>query len=140
MINLQDIRYVRLGTRDLEGAIDFATKVIGLQLVGREGKSAYFRSDKVAVRGDTRDHTLVYFEGDPSDHTIGFDLKDPADFDPVGEGLDHAGYRAEAASTEECEKRGARGVIQSRDPTGNKIEIVARPFHSGPRYFPSRDA
>ena len=51
MINLQDIRYVRLGTRDLEGAIEFATKVIGLQLVAREGKSVYFRSDKVAVRG-----------------------------------------------------------------------------------------
>ena len=88
MINLQDIRYVRLGTRDLEGAIDYATKILGLQLVGREGKSAYFRSDKVEVRGDTRDHTLVYFEGDPSDHTIGFDLKDPADFDTVGAALD----------------------------------------------------
>ena len=74
MINLQDIRYVRLGTRDLDGAIDYATKILGLQLVGREGKSAYFRSDTVPVRGDTRDHTLVYFEGDPSDHTIGFDL------------------------------------------------------------------
>ena len=85
MINLQDIRYVRLGTRDLEGAVDYATKILGLQLVGREGKAAYFRSDKVEVRGDTRDHTLVYFEGDPSDHTIGFDLKDPADFDRVGD-------------------------------------------------------
>ena len=50
MINLQDIRYVRLGTRDLEGAVDYATKILGLQLVGREGKSAYFRSDTVPVR------------------------------------------------------------------------------------------
>ena len=57
MINLQDIRYVRLGTRDLEGAIDYATKILGLQLVGREGKSAYFRSDTVpvaAIRATTR--------------------------------------------------------------------------------------
>ncbi|HLI23276.1 MAG TPA: VOC family protein, partial [Stellaceae bacterium] len=140
MINLQDIRYVRLGTRDLEGAVDYATKILGLQLVGREGKSAYFRSDKVEVRGDTRDHTLVYFEGDPSDHTIGFDLKDPADFDQIGAALDNAGYGAQAATKEECEKRRARGVIQTRDPTGNKIEIVARPYHSGTRTFQSRDA
>ncbi|HEV8014586.1 MAG TPA: VOC family protein [Stellaceae bacterium] len=140
MINLQDIRYVRLGTRDLEGAVDYATKILGLQLVGREGKSAYFRSDKVAVRGDTRDHTLVYFEGDPSDHTIGFDLKDPGDFDAVGAALDNAGYGAQLANKEESEKRRARGVIQSRDPTGNKIEIVARPYHSGARYVASRDA
>src|SRR5579871_3036694 len=111
MIDLQDIRYVRLGTRDLEGAIEFATKIIGLQLVGREGKAAYFRSDKVEVRGDTRDHTLVYFEGDPSDHTIGFDLKDPADFDQIGAALDNAGYVAAAANKEDCEKRRVRNAI-----------------------------
>ncbi|HEY1503648.1 MAG TPA: VOC family protein, partial [Stellaceae bacterium] len=104
MINLQDIRYVRLGTRDLEGAIDYATKILGLQLVGHEGKAAYFRSDTVSVRGDTRDHTLVYFEGDPSDHTIGFDLKDPVDFDAVGAALDDAGYGATLANKEESEK------------------------------------
>lgn len=140
MINLQDIRYVRLGTRDLEGAIEFATKIIGLQLVAREGKAAYFRSDKVAVRGDTRDHTLVYFEGDPGDHTIGFDLKDPADFDAAGAALDKAGYPVRAASKEECELRRAKGVIAAKDPTGNKIEVVARPYHSGVRYFAGRDA
>ena len=66
MINLQDIRYLRIGTADLEGAIHFATEIVGLELVAREGKAAYFRSDKVEVRGDTRDHTLVYFEGDPT--------------------------------------------------------------------------
>ena len=129
MINLQDIRYVRLGTRDLESAIKYATEILGLQLAGREGKAAYFRSDKVDVRGDTRDHTLVYFEGDPSDRTIGFDLKDPADFDAAGAALDNAGYEAQAASKEVCELRRARNVIQSKDPTGNKIEIVARPYH-----------
>ena len=140
MINLQDIRYVRLGTRDLEGAVDYATKILGLQLVGREGKSAYFRSDRVAVRGDTRDHTLVYFEGDPGDHTIGFDLKDPNDFDAVGAALENGGHGAQLASKDESEKRRARGVIQTRDPTGNKIEIVARPYHSGARTFLGRDA
>ena len=69
MIDLHDIRYLRIGTRDLESAIEYATRIVGLQLVAREGKSAYFRSDKSGVRGDTRDHTLVYFEGDPADNT-----------------------------------------------------------------------
>ena len=71
MVDLHDIRYLRIGTPNLEAAIEFATKIVGLQLAGREGKAAYFRSDKDAVRGDTRDHTLVYFEGDPSDHEYG---------------------------------------------------------------------
>ena len=78
MVNLHDIRYVRVGTTDLDSAIRFATDIVGLQLVAREGKAAYFRSDKIAVRGDTRDHTMVYFEGDPADQAIGFDLRDPA--------------------------------------------------------------
>jgi 2,3-dihydroxy-p-cumate/2,3-dihydroxybenzoate 3,4-dioxygenase len=140
MIRLHDIRYLRLGTRDLDGAIDFATRIVGLQLAARVGKSAYFRSDKVAVRGDTRDHTLVYFEGDPADHTIGFELYDPADLDAVAAALETAGRPVRLGSPGECEERRVRGFVASTDPSGNKIEIVARPFHCGERYFPGRDA
>src|SRR5579885_1205800 len=140
MINLHDIRYLRIGTPDLEGAIRFATDIVGLQLVGREGKSDYFRSDKVAVRGDTRDNTLVYFEGDPADHTIGFDLNDPDDLDRVAAELEKAGHPVQFGRAEECERRRVKAFIASKDPSGNKIEIVARPYHSGVRYFPGRDA
>jgi 2,3-dihydroxy-p-cumate/2,3-dihydroxybenzoate 3,4-dioxygenase len=140
MIDLQDIRYLRIGTADLEGAIHFATAMVGLELVAREGKAAYFRSDKVEIRGDTRDHTLVYFEGDPNDHTIGFDLKDHADLDAVGAALEKAGHPVRSGTKEECELRRVKAFIASTDPSGNKIEIVTRPFHSGLRYFPARDA
>jgi 2,3-dihydroxy-p-cumate/2,3-dihydroxybenzoate 3,4-dioxygenase len=140
MINLHDIRYVRLGTPDLESAIEFTTNIVGLQLVAREGKAAYFRSDKVEVRGDTRDHTLVYFEGDPADHAVGFELIDPRDLDAVGAELEKAGHPVHFGTKEECERRRVKAFIASKDPSGNKIEILARPFHSGVRYFPGRDA
>ena len=140
MINLKDIRYLRMGTRDLDSAVEFATKIVGLQLVAREGKAAYFRSDKVSVRGDTRDHTLVYFEGDPSDHTVGFDLRNAEDFDAVGAALDAAGQPVRPGTKDECEQRRVKHLLLSRDPTGNRIEIVARAYHSGVRYFPARDA
>ena len=140
MIDLHDIRYVRLGTRDLDNAIRFATEIVGLQLVAREGKAAYFRSDTVAVRGDTRDHTLVYFEGDPADHAIGFDLADHAELDAVGAALEAAGQPVRLGTSEECERRRVKSFIATRDPSGNAIEIVTRPFHSGVRYFPARDA
>ena len=140
MIRLHDIRYLRVGTPDLENTTRFATDIVGLQLSAREGKSAYFRSDKVEVRGDTRDYSLVYFEGDPADHTIGFDLIDPEALDSVAAELDNAGHPVRLGTKEECEQLRVRGFIASKDPTGNKIEIVARPFHSGVRYFPGRDA
>ena len=140
MINLHDLRYLRIGTPDLDAAIRFATDIVGLQLVAREGKSAFFRSDKVAVRGDTRDHTLVYFEGDPADHTVGFDLTEAGDLDRVGAALEAAGRPARLGTREECDQRRVRAFIASTDPSGNKIEIVARPYHSGVRYFAGRDA
>jgi len=140
MINLHDIRYLRIGTSDLESAVEYCTRIVGLQLVGREGKAAYFRSDKTGVRGDTRDHTLVYFEGDPADNTIAFDLKDPEGLDVVAAELEKADHPVHQGTRQECELRRVRDFIATRDPTGNKIEIVARPYHSGVRYFPSRDA
>jgi 2,3-dihydroxy-p-cumate/2,3-dihydroxybenzoate 3,4-dioxygenase len=140
MIDLHDIRYLRIGTPDLDSAVTFATEIVGLQLVAREGKAAYFRSDKVAVRGDTRDHTLVYFEGDPADHTIGLELLDPAALDAVGAELEKAGFPVHLGTREECERRRVMGFVATRDPSGNKIDIVARPFNSGVRYFPARDA
>ncbi len=140
MINLKDIRYVRMATRDLDSAVKFATDMVGLQLVAREGKAAYFRSDVAEIRGDARDHTLVYFEGDPADQTVGFDLLDPNDLEAVAAELEKAGRPVRHGTREECELRRTRDMIATVDPSGNKIEIVARPYHSGVRYFPSRDA
>jgi 2,3-dihydroxy-p-cumate/2,3-dihydroxybenzoate 3,4-dioxygenase len=140
MIDLHDIRYLRIGTPDLEGAIKFATEIVGLQLSAREGKTAYFRSDKVAVRGDTRDHTLVYFEGDPADQAIGFDLIDPDDLDRAAAALEAAGHPVHLGTSEECERRRVKAFIAANDPSGNRIELVARPYHSGVRYFAARDA
>ena len=57
MINLHDIRYARLGTPDLDCAIRFATEIVGLQLVAREGKrpiSAATRSTCAAIRATIR--------------------------------------------------------------------------------------
>lgn len=140
MIRLYDIRYLRIGTPNLESAVEFATKIVGLQLVGREGKAAYLRSDKAAVRGDTRDHTLVYFEGDPRDNTVGFDLRNPEEFDAAGAELEKAGHPVRYGTQEECELRRVKRMLAFKDPSGNKMEIVVRPFHSGLRYYPARDA
>ena len=140
MVNLFDIRYLRIGTPNLDNAIEFATRIVGLQLVGREGKAAYFRSDKPKVRGDTRDHTLVYFEGDPSDHVAAFDILDRDALDSVAAEIEAAGHPVHWGTSEECELRRVKNFIAFKDPTGNKLEIVVKPFHTGTRYFPTRDA
>ena len=60
MIDLQDISYVRLGTRDLAAADCYVREVLGLELAREDAGALYYRSDR-------RDHTLVYLDGDPGD-------------------------------------------------------------------------
>jgi 2,3-dihydroxy-p-cumate/2,3-dihydroxybenzoate 3,4-dioxygenase len=133
VINLLDIRYVRLGTRQKVETNRFAREVLGLELARTEAGCSYFRSDN-------RDHTLVYFEGDPADHTIGFEVRTVEELDAAGAELSNAGIEVRSGSADECEQRHVNSFIHFKDPTGNKIDLVLGPHHSGRRYFPGRDA
>ena len=133
MIDLWDIRYVRLGTRDRAAADRYARGIVGLELARDEAGSLYYRSDQ-------RDHTLVYYEGDPADHTVGFELRSGADLDAAGALLENAGVPVRQGSADECAQRRVQAFLHFRDPSGNGIDLVAGAHHSGRRHFPSRDA
>ena len=133
MIDLLDIRYVRLGTRDLDAADRFARQVVGLELAREEAGARYYRSDD-------RDHTLVYFEGDPRDHTVGFELRDAARLEATASALSDRGFTPHRGSADAREQRRVDDFVSFQDPSGNRIDLVVRPQHSGRRHFPSRDA
>ncbi len=130
MVNLLDIRYVRLGTRDLTGATRFVRDVVGLELARAEGSAHYFRSD-------ARDHTLVYFDGDPADHATGFELRDAAELDHAAAFLEQRGMRVARGTATECEQRRVQTFIHFHDLSGNRIELVVQPQHSEKRPLPS---
>lgn len=133
MVNFVDIRYVRLGTRDLVGADRFAREIVGLEFCREENGARYYRSDE-------RDHTLVYFDGDPSDHTVAFEVATRDALDEAAAELESLGVRVHVGQPGECEQRRVAAFIRFSDPTGNVVEAVHRPHHSGRRFFPSRDA
>jgi 2,3-dihydroxy-p-cumate/2,3-dihydroxybenzoate 3,4-dioxygenase len=133
MIAIDQLRYVRLGTRDLPAAVDFAERVLGLQLVDRTDQAAYFRSDM-------RDHTLVFFLGEPTEKAVGFEIHSRAQFEATIAELSQHGIEAVVGSEQGCAARKVRALASFRDPGGNTIELVLRPLHSGWRYFPARDA
>jgi len=133
MINLHDIRYVRLGTADLEQARFYATKILGLELAREANGALYFRSD-------SRDHTLCYYEGDPNEATAAFEVTTPQGMDHAAQVLEDNGYAVRHGTGEDIELRAVKDLIQFRDPSGNRIELVLGPHHSGVRHFPSRDA
>lgn len=133
MINLVDLRYVRMGTTDTDHCSKFCTEIMGLEKVREEDGAVYFR-------GDDRDHNIVYFKGDPKDHTVGFEVETSAELESAKSELEAAGVTVTRGSEEDCAKRRVMEFINFKDPTGNSIDIVVRPFHSGRRYFPARDA
>jgi len=132
MIDLLDIRYVRLGTRDLAAADRFAREVIGLEHVRTEAGAHHYRSDE-------RDHTLVYFEGDPRDHTVGFELRRPGALQAAAAELSNLGLAVQAGSAEALEQRHVQGLVSFTDRSGNRIDLVERPHHGGRRCVPSHD-
>lgn len=133
MIEIVDIRYCRLGTRDVDGAVRFATEMIGLEMVGRENGAAY-------VRGDDRDHNICYFPGDPADTTLGLEVRTFDALDAAEAQLNGVGFETRRGNEAEAAARRCMGFVNFRDPTGNSVDLVVRPFASGRRYFPARDA
>jgi 2,3-dihydroxy-p-cumate/2,3-dihydroxybenzoate 3,4-dioxygenase len=133
MVSLRDIRYVRLGTADVDAAADYARRILGLEEVRREAGSAYLRSD-------ARDHTLVYAAGDPAVHVAGFDVGSAKDLDTAAAALDAAGVEARAGTRDACDARGVGGMLAFADPSGNAIELVHGTPDGRCTFTPSRDA
>jgi 2,3-dihydroxy-p-cumate/2,3-dihydroxybenzoate 3,4-dioxygenase len=129
---LEQLRYVRLGTRNLREAVRFATELLGLQPVGTTNGRAYFRSD-------FRDFTLLYVEGDSPEQSIAFDVRTSEELDAAEQELIAAGFSARRGTEAECEERKVKAFLAFADASGNTIEIVWRPMMTGWRYFPSRD-
>jgi 2,3-dihydroxy-p-cumate/2,3-dihydroxybenzoate 3,4-dioxygenase len=132
-INLHDICYVRVGTDDLQQAAEFANKVVGLQVIREERDRVFFKSDE-------REHTLCYFNGDPGESVPGFELDDSTQLDAAAATLEGLGQAVQRGTAEEAERRRVREFISFKDPSGNTVEFVVRPYHDGVRFHGARDA
>ena len=133
MIDLKEMSYVRLGTGDVDGNVNFATEIVGLEEGARDGGGVYLRSD-------ARDHTLVYFEGDARDHTVGMELENMEALNAAAVALHALGLAVTKGSDADCEDRRVKAFINFNDPSGNSIDLVVRPYFHRARYFPTRDA
>ena len=133
---LRDLRYVRLGTADIDAASDFASRILGLQEIGRVGSretglSVYFRSDQ-------RHHTLVYFSGDPADLLVGFDLAEGAQSKALITELAQLGFESRTGTRDERAVRNVSTMVALRDPSGNALELVVPAADSDSTFAPTR--
>jgi len=132
-ITIEQLRYVRLGCSDLAGSVDFAQRILGLQLVDKTKDAAYFRSDY-------RDHTLVFVADAAAGQAIGFEVRDPDELDRAAALLEQAGLSVRRGDDEAAAARKVRRFLSFRMPSGYDVELVVRPLESGWRFHGPRDA
>src|SRR5262249_35846770 len=108
VILIEQFRYVRLGTGNLPAAVDFAQRILGLQLIERSEEQATFRSD-------FRDHTLVYEAGAPAQQSIGLEVRSEAALESAVAALATHGITATAADAIALRRRKARAMASFRD-------------------------
>jgi 2,3-dihydroxy-p-cumate/2,3-dihydroxybenzoate 3,4-dioxygenase len=132
MIHLHDICYLRLGCKDIDQMVGFATGILGLELRERTATHAYLRCDNSA-------YNLCYIQDDVPDVSA-FEVRHLSEFDKAESELGELGIKTRRGTASECEERRVQGMLAFEDTAGNQVELVYRPHVTGVRYFPSRDA
>jgi len=117
MITLQDLAYVRIGTRDLDTQLEFAQEIVGLELVERRADTAFLRSDD-------RHHSLQFVSGEPRHMSSGFVLTDRRAVEDAARQLEEKGIDVHRGSPEECAERKVGAMISFRDTGKNTVELV----------------
>ncbi len=131
-INILDVAYTRLKTLDLDGASEFATRILGLEPADRIGNHRSFRSDR-------RMSTLSYEAGNPSETIIGFELGSGEELESAAKTLEKIGHDVRRGSRAECDQRHVSDFIAFSDAGGGRIEFAVSPHVAGAAKL-SRDA
>jgi 2,3-dihydroxy-p-cumate/2,3-dihydroxybenzoate 3,4-dioxygenase len=120
MITLTDIAYVRSGVADLDGAVRFATGIVGLEL------AAPTEVGVAHLRADHRHHCLALVEGPSGVISSGFSVADGDALAAAETELESAGFAVRRGSATEARSRRVREFIAFDDPFGNRLELVSQ--------------
>ncbi|MFI5957648.1 VOC family protein [Cryptosporangium sp. NPDC051539] len=119
MIELSDIAYVRSGAADLTKAVDFATRVVGLELAEPTEPGV------AHLRADSRHHCLALVEGASGVISSGFLVRDEDALAAAERHLERAGYAVTRGDAAAARSRRVRSFVGFDDPFGNRVELVA---------------
>jgi 2,3-dihydroxy-p-cumate/2,3-dihydroxybenzoate 3,4-dioxygenase len=73
-------------------------------------------------------------------HTVGFELRTQDELEAAAVELEAAGFPVKVGTAPECDQRRVGAFVSFREPSGTTVDLVAKPWHSGRHYAPSRPA
>ncbi len=131
-ISIEQLRYVVLGTRNLEEASRFADGELALQPAWRNNEEAAFRSD-------ARQYSLLYSQAEPRRQAIGLEVANVEVLDAARTALALRGLDM-VADPQLATRRNVRALGRFVSAGGIEVELVVRPQDQGWRFHASRDA
>ncbi|MEU9079787.1 VOC family protein [Kitasatospora sp. NPDC048538] len=134
MITLTDIAYVRSGVEDLEGAVRFASDIVGLEVVDSD------EPGMAHLRADPRGHCLTFVQGRSGVIASGFTVAGRDALAAAESELEKQGLRVERGDPAGARSRGVSEYIAFDDPFGNRIELAAAQYRSAEPLRHTRDA
>lgn len=114
---LQSLGYIGVATARLDEWADFATGLLGMQLVDRRNTGFDLRTDECAARlfvdAGVRDTVSV----------MGWEVADADALAQLAARLSNAGHAVVQGSSDLAGRRRVRDLIVTHDPAGNRLEI-----------------
>ena len=133
MVAVTELGYLGIGIQDEAAWIDYATKVVGMELRD-EGEA-----DRFYLRLDTWHHRIaVHRQAGDDVLYVGWRVAGRAEFEAMGRQLEAAGIEYRFGTEDEEFERHVLGLMKMTDPGGIATEIFygpeidfKRPFHPG---------
>jgi 2,3-dihydroxybiphenyl 1,2-dioxygenase len=135
MVQITELGYLKLGVKRLARWQEFASQILGLEVVEGELPGRAF------LRMDYWHHRIVLEENDADDLLLlGFRVAGQDEFGEMAKRLQDAGVSVRMGSFEEAAERHVLEVMMLEDPSGHPIEVfhgphvqANRPFYPGRR-------
>ena len=126
-MDLQTLGYVGVRTKSLADWEQYATGLLGMQLVDKTRNSLALRMD------DRKQRLVVNEDGGEGAAFLGFEVESASALEAFAARLDKHGVKAARGARALADERCVADLIVFADPGGNRLEV----FH-GPRSRPSR--
>lgn len=128
---LKSLGYVGVATRAIGDWSDFATGLLGMQLVDRTERALALRMD------DKKQRLFLEAAAEDGISCMGWEVADTASLQAMAARLERAGYAVIPGSPELIGQRGVQDLFATMDPAGNRLEfffgaaLADRPFEPG---------
>lgn len=132
-MSLQSFGYMGIQTDRLDDWADYATRLLGLQLVERTRSSLTFRMD------DRKQRIVVQTGDDGAPSVFGWEVASAEELDKFGARLDAAEVPFRRATRDHVAQRCVTDAIIFNDPVGNQLEVYYGPEIATDPFQPGRN-